>query len=199
MLKFLQCPLCAGVFAPCRAYPSHSSVLAQTCPHPWLSLANNILLDRLYHHIYVIRNSSIVAEFAVDSAETAVCPWGYIVSWVDFGTVSWFKRSVPGLAMAEARLQIQTSTRGIYDGQSVTGTRFPPSSSVFFTNTPYSFTYLSPTLYKFSNWQSFQVTPIEKDVGYLGRYGLLNWHVYLRICIYLVQYLGFSRSAVRDW
>jgi hypothetical protein len=34
---------------------------------------------------------------------------------------------VPLLAMAEARVQTQTSTRGIYDGQSVTGTRFPLS------------------------------------------------------------------------
>jgi hypothetical protein len=65
-------------------------VLAQTYPHPWLSLAKSILRDRFYRHVYVTRDPTSVAEFAVDSAETGIYPWGYIVSW--------FKRSIAVLA-----------------------------------------------------------------------------------------------------
>lgn len=56
----------AGPTFPTRLFwPKH-------LPYPWLSLANSILRDRFYHHVYVTRNSSSVAEFAVGSPETAV-------------------------------------------------------------------------------------------------------------------------------
>jgi hypothetical protein len=91
----LQRPVFARVFARCRAYGSHSSVLAPFFPHPWLSSAAPVHRDRFYHHVCVTRNSCGSADFALKTVPKLVSAHKVTLrrGWTS-AAVPWFRWSV---------------------------------------------------------------------------------------------------------